>query len=144
MINYTELTNYLVEVAERNPNVQFVEFNTDIDSVNKPTFVTPAFIISPSPTTLQSNSVVNYQFQLLYLDKLTQEEDNYSEVLETGLQNIMSYIQVIDIDYKIVYDIVIDPIILGFEGGIVIGQQAQIIIQDQYNLDKFNSVYYAS
>lgn len=144
MINYTDLTNYLKTVAERNPNLSFVEFDTDVDAINDPDFQCPALVISPTPTTLLSNSVVQYGFQILFMNKMNQEESNYNEILESGLQNIMGYLEVIDLEYKVMYEngISVDPVLLGYDGGTMIGQQCSFYIQDQYNLDKFKSPFH--
>lgn len=142
MFNYTDLTNYLLTTARKHPNIRFVKFDTDVDAVNDPDFVCPAFIISPSPTTLQERSVVQYGFQLLYLDKLNQEENNYDDVLEAGLQFIIGYLEVVDLEYKVIMGISIDPVLTGYDGGVMIGQQCLFQIENQYNLEKFKSVFY--
>lgn len=142
MFNYTDLTTYLTDTAKKHPNIQFVTFNTDVDGINDPNFMCPALIISPSPSTLFERSVVSYGIQLLYVDKLREEEDNYDDVLEAGLQFLIGFIEVIDLEYKVVKGITIEPVLNAYEGGIIIGNQCNIQIEHQYNLDKFKSPFY--
>lgn len=142
MFNYTDLTNYLLTTARKHPNIRYVEFDTDVDAVNDPDFVCPAFIISPAPTTLLERSVVQYGFQVLFMDKLNQEENNYDDVLEAGLQFIIGYLEVVDLEYKVNMGFSIDPVLLGYDGGTMIGQQTIFTIENQYNLEKFKSVFY--
>lgn len=142
MISYEQLTKRLVEVGQRHPNIQFVKFDTDISAINSPNFVCPALIISPAPLSLDSNSVVQYSFQVLYLDKLNEQDDNYTTILEYGYQYILQYISVLELDYKILKPLTIDPILEGFEGGILMGCQSIIVIEDHYNVTRNNSLFY--
>lgn len=142
MKSYEELTKYLVNVGKRHPNLQLVKFDTDVSVINSSSFVCPAFIISPAPLNLDNNSVVQYSFQLLYLDKLNQEETNYTSILEYGFQTILQYISVIELEYKIVKGITIDPVLLGYEGGLLIGVQTTIQIEDYYNVTRNKNLFY--
>ena len=142
MISYEELTKYLVNVGKRHPNLQLVKFDTDVSVINSSSFVCPAFIISPAPLNLDNNSVVQYSFQLLYLDKLNQEETNYTSILEYGFQTILQYISVIELEYKIVKGITIDPVLEGYEGGLLIGVQTTIQIEDYYNVTRNKNLFY--
>lgn len=142
MISYEELTKYLVKVGKRHPNIQLVKFDTDVSVINSSSFVCPALIISPAPLNLDNNSVVQYSFQLLYLDKLNQEETNYTSILEYGFQTILQYISVIELEYKIVKGITIDPVLEGYEGGLLIGVQTTIQIEDHYNVTRNKNLFY--
>lgn len=140
MINYTELTDYLVEVARRHPNIRYVEFDDDIDIFNDADFQCPALVISPMQTTLDEISVVRYGFQIVYLDKFNQEKDNYGYILETAMQYLIGYLSVIDLDYKLIRPLTIEPILI--DGDNMAGCQANIELQDQFNLEKFKSKFY--
>lgn len=142
MVRYEQLKDYMITLANRHPNIRFVKFDTDVDAINDPNFSTPAFIISPTQSTLNEKGFLNYGFQLLYLDKLREEEDNYATILDDGLAYMVGYIEVLDLDYKVNKGINIDPILTGYEGGMGIGQQAQITIEGQFNIDKFKSYFY--
>lgn len=142
MISYEKLANHLTEVAQRHPNIQFVRFDTDVTAINRSDFVTPAFIISPSSVALDQNSVVQYSFQILFLDKLNQQEDNYSTILEEGFQLLLQYISVVDLTYKILKNVTIEPVLDGFESGIMVGCQCILQIEDQYNVTRNNSLFY--
>jgi len=141
MVNYRFLVNRLTTIAKKQTDL-FVYFGTDIDVINRNDFTCPALIISPVISSLLNNSVVQYGFQLIYLSKINQEEDNFTEILEKSFQVLLSYISVVDLEFKVLKDNVqIEPIIL-MEGGTMMGSQTTIYIQDQYNLDKFKSVFY--
>jgi len=132
----------MVTLAKRHPNIRFVKFDTDVDAINDPNFVTPAFIISPTQSILNEKSYLQFGFQLLYLDKLREEEDNYSKILDDGMSYMVGFIEVLDLEYKVLKGINIDPILTGYEGGMAIGQQSQIYIEGQQNIDKFKSYFY--
>jgi hypothetical protein len=146
MINYTDLVDYLITVAGRNPNLNYIKFGSDTESINDPNFDTPAFIISPSqsnfPNYENNNSFIQYGFQILFLDKMRQQEDNYPDILEQGLQLINSYLQVVDLKYKINWGFGIEPFIYNYDGGIISGQQTSILIEEIYNIDRFKSPFY--
>jgi hypothetical protein len=144
MINYTDLKDWLLEVARRHPNLRFCEFDTSVEAYNDPDFVCPAFIISPSTTRLiDNNGVISYGFDLLYMDKLRQEDeaDEKAEILEAGIQFLIGYLQVIDLEYKVLTGASLEPMKTE-EGAYMIGVGTFIEIEDQYNLDKFMSVFY--
>lgn len=142
MINYSDLVEYLKEVARRNPNFNFVEFGVDNELINSSSFDLPAFIISPAQNNYLANAFINYGFQILYLDKMRQEEDNYPDILQDGFQLINSYLQVIDLKYKVIWGFGVDPFVYSFDGGILSGNQASILIEDQYNIDVTKSTFY--
>lgn len=144
MVNYTDMVDYLLTTARKHPNIRFVYFGTDVDVLNRNDFVCPGLIISPTISTLTANSVVQYGFQIIYLDKLNQQEDNFPDVLESSFQYLISYLSVVDLYYKVMKEgISIEPVILT-EGGTMIGQQIQFYIEDQYNIDRFKSHFYGS
>jgi len=142
MVKYETLTKYMVELANRHPNIQFVKFDNDVDAINDPSYKSPSFIISPTQCILNENSFVNYGFQLLYLDKLTQEEDNYDNILEDGSAYMLGFIEVLNLKYKVIKGITLDPILTGFDGGMLVGFQANIEIEAQFNFEKFMSPFY--
>lgn len=142
MINYSDLTDYLKLVASRNPNFNFVDFGPDDKLINSPQFDTPAFVISPAQINLQDMAVINYGFQLLYLDKMRQEEDNYNDILQDAIQNISSYLQFVDWKYKIIWGFGADPFLFQYDGGLLAGIQSNILVQDQYNIDVTKTPYY--
>lgn len=144
MITYQGLVDYLVEVGKRHPNVRYVEFDTDVDSINDPKFVCPAFIISPAPVSLGESSMVTYSFQLLYLDKMNETGEDYSSILEDAMHFMLGYIAVVDLKYKIVKGTNIEPVLIGYDGGLIVGQQAVIQIEDIYNIEKFMTPFYGN
>lgn len=141
MINYSQLTNYLLIVARRHPNLNYCEFKSEQDAQIDPKFYCPSFVISPDTTLSLDNGVIQYGFRLLYLDKVRQEGDNIGEILEAGIQFIIGYTQVINLDYKVISGYSIEPVRVD-EGGFQVGTTTTIQIEDQYNLDKYMSVFY--
>lgn len=144
MINYKELINHLVEVAQRHPNISFVEFGTIDDEINDPDFTTPAFIITPITCNLNDNSFVNYGFHISYIDKIDDYENNQETIYESSLQFLLGYLAVLDLDleYKINKPISFEPIMSGLDGSTVCGFQGDISIENQYNISKYKSYFY--
>lgn len=142
MVKYEDLTDYMVELANRHPNIRFVKFDNDVDAINDPNYLSPSFIISPTQCTLNDYSFVNYGFQLLYLDKLRQEEDNYNSILEDGISYLLGYLSVLDLKYKVSKPVSFDPILTGYDGGMLVGFQVVIEVQSQFNIEKFKSLFY--
>ena len=142
MINYSDLATKLLVIASRNHSTATVAFDTDVDAINKPTFIAPAMIISPMTAQLGTSALVQYSFQLLYLDHLTEEGTNYSDVLEVSLQNLIGFVEIVDLDYKVIKPMSFEAVLVGYDGGMLAGHQCTLIIEDQFNLDKYKSVYY--
>jgi hypothetical protein len=68
--------------------------------------------------------------------------ENYLKILEKSFQILLSYISVLDLEFKVLRDnIPIDPVILT-EGGTMMGHQVTIYVEDQYNIDRFKSPFY--
>lgn len=144
MIKYEDLVKKMIDIANRHPNINFVEYNIDTESFNNPHFNTPCFIISPYQTTRTENSFIRYGFQLIYADKLTQEEDCFLHIMEDSIIFIHSFLSILDLEHKVISNNVIDPIIDGYEGGSLCGSQTLIEIEDILNIEKYKSVFYGS
>lgn len=144
MIKYETLVNMLIEVAKRHPNINFVKYGVDSDCINDTDFNTPAFIISPAVTTQNPGSYMRYGFQLIYIDKLTQEEDCFIHIMEDSIMYITGYLSVIDLELKVLPNYTLDPILDGFDGGQVVGSQCLIEIEDILNIEKYLSPFYVN
>lgn len=149
MIQYEDLTKYLVNIAKRHPNLKYVVCESDAVAVNSPDFQCPAFIISPMPSTLLENSVVQHQFQLLYLDKLNQAETNKISILEDGQAIIIGFVSVIqdgadenDLGFKILKPVPLENLLTSNGGDMMVAVQSPITVQDQFNIERFKSKFY--
>ena len=144
MDNYTDITDKMLEIANNNPNIRFVRFDTENNSINRSDFQTPAFVISPAQSVMNANSFVQYGFQLLYFDKMRQELDNYDDLLQESIQFILGFCGVLDLDYKVVQGVSLDPFLYTHDGAEMTGHQINILVESQYNFNKFKSPFYGN
>ena len=142
MVKYEQLVNYMIKLAQRHPNIQYVKAGRDSIILQEADIEFPCLLISPSICTFNERGFMNYQFQLIYFDKLREEQDNTIQVIEDGLIFLMNYIEVLDLEYDVIKGMNIDPIIDSYEGGILIGTQSTITIRNQFNLEKYKSPFY--
>jgi hypothetical protein len=143
MVKYENLIKYLVEVAERHPNINYVKFDTGTKMLNDSEFITPAFVINPSSIFMtENNGMVQYSFDIVYIDKLTQETDNDIHILEDAVMLLLGYVSVIDLEYKIIKPFTIEPIVSGQDDSTSMGASCTIIIEDCFDIEKYKSLFY--
>lgn len=143
MKQYTEIVDSITTMLKRHPNIESVHYGNIDGVMNSPELSFPCVIVTPAQSNIEPRSLMNYGFQLTYLDKQREELDVAPSIIEDAMGILTSFLLVYEMDEaKINFGFGMNPIMYGYDSDNLLGVECSMLVEAIYNIDKMQSPFY--